>query len=293
VVEGLRSYLKRFPILVSIRRAVRKTLEEIRDTYETFAPLPLRNIRTVSCYGLKLRIGNSPAHYEMKAGTFELEEIALVETHLTGAQVFVDIGANIGLYACLARSAGKHTIAIEPQWKNLSLLYTNVSENGSSDVEVYPVGLSDRPGIASLYGVSGTGASLVKDWASIVHSQRISSQIPVTTLDILLGDRFADKKLLIKIDVEGAEYDVLLGASKTIAMVPRPTWLIEICLNEYHPTGLNPHYAAIFELFWQQGYEVRTADRANKLIQPSDVERWINAKQCDSGVINYIFTPSV
>lgn len=291
MVEGLRSYLKRFPILVSIRRAVRKTLEEIKDTYETFAPLPLRNIRTVNCYGLKLRIGNSPAHYEMKAETFEHEEIELVKTHLTEAQVFIDVGANIGLYACLARSAGKHTIAIEPQGKNLSLLYTNVSENGSGEVEVYPVGLSDRPGIASLYGVSGTGASLVKDWASIVHSQRISSQIPVTTLDILLSNRFAGKKLLIKIDVEGAEYDVLLGASKTIVMVPRPTWLIEICINEYHPTGLNPHYAAIFELFWQQGYEVRTADRTNKLIQPSDVERWINDKQCDSGVINYIFIP--
>lgn len=220
-------------------------------------------------YGFKLM-----GHSGMQVGTFEAEEIALIKHYLGSVDVCVDVGANIGLYTCLARSQGKHTIAIEPLQQNLSYLYANLRENGWNDVEVYPLGMSRKPGIAKLFG-AGTGASLLKGWAGA--SPWFENTISLSTIDILLSVRFNGQRLLIKMDVEGVEYEALLGAQRTLAMSPRPIWLVEICLNEHHPAGLNPNYTKTFELFWQHGYEAYTAGQDQKLVSPSDVQYAISS----------------
>lgn len=287
----LKSYLKRYPSVVALYESVHKLKNnakyELRDIRDSYLRGPRKAMDTP--YGFKLRGSSSVHHLSMQKGTFEEEETALMKQHLSQSDVFIDVGANIGFYSCLARSIGKKVIAIEPLPNNLSHLYSNFIDNNWQDVEVFPVGLSDRPGLAVLYGASSTGASLIGNWAGA--SKRFRRVISLSTLDILLGDRFTGKKLFIKIDVEGFEFPVLQGALKTMELTPRPTWIMEICLNEFHPNGLNPNYAATFELFWEHGYEVRAADRQNRLILRADVKRWVQAGRCDSGVINYIFTP--
>jgi FkbM family methyltransferase len=225
----------------------------------------------------------------MQEGTFETEETEVIKQHLNQTEVFVDVGANIGLYTCMARSAGKHVIAVEPQARNLECLYASLSVNGWTDTEVYPLGLGDTSGLAILYGASGPSASLLAGWAR--YSKRYQQTIPLTTLDTLVGNRFNGKKLLIKIDVEGAEYGVLKGAQNTLATSPRPIWMVEICLNEFHPAGPNPNYSATFEMFWTYGYEARTADRQNRLVTPTDIRSWVIAKRSNLKVFNYIFIP--
>ena len=240
-------------------------------------------------FGFRLIGTNSIHHRSMQAGTFEPYETRLFQDLFTQVDVFVDVGANIGFYTCLARQSGRNVVAVEPLPKNLSYLYANITANRWEDVEVFPVGVADSPGLAVLFGGSSTGASLIASWAGAVRSFR--QTIPLSTLDILLGARFAGKKLLIKIDVEGAEYLTLLGASETLRQVQRPIWIVEICLNEYHPNGMNPNYMATFNTFWEHGYEARTADEHDTLVQRADVERWLQAGRCDSGTINYKFIP--
>jgi len=264
----LKPYVERYPALAFAYRT-------LRDAWAFQRQRP-----QVTPYSFKL-MGNRA----MQTGTFEPEEAALIKHLLDSADVFVDVGANIGFYTCLARSSGKYTVAVEPLAQNLNYLYANLNENGWSDVEVYPVALGSQPGIATLYGAS-TGASLVCGWAGA--SPLLRRTVPVSTLDILLGARFVGKRLIIKIDVEGAEYAVLEGAGNTLAMSPRSMWLVEICLSEHHPAGLNPNYARTFELFWQNGYEARTADRESRVVSPADVERWVSARTCDFGY-NYVF----
>lgn len=287
----LKSHLKRYPSVVALYTAFHKQkdslINELRDIRDSYL-LKGRKAK-VTPYGFKLQGSSSVHHRGMQKGTFEKDETVFIRQHLSQSDVIIDVGANIGFYSCLARSLGKQVIAVEPLLRNLNHLYANLIENNWHDVEVFPVGLSDHPGIAVLYGASSTGASLISNWAGA--SKRFKRIIALSTLDILLGDRFAGKKLFIKIDVEGVEYPVLLGASRTLTMTPKPTWLIEICLNEFYPTGLNPNYLSTFELFWQHGYEIRTADQYKRLIQPSDIQRWVKAGSCDSGVINYVFIP--
>jgi len=291
MLRWLKSYLKRYPSIVRLFRNLRCKLTNVRNELRDVRDSHIMRSRKTwtTPYGFKLLGSSSIHHRAMQAGTFEPEETALVQQYLHDAEVFVDVGANIGFYTCIARSSGKQVIAVEPLRRNLDYLYVNLAANRWNDIEVYPVGLSDRPGLGVLYGASVTGASLIRWWAGA--SQVFQRMIPLSTLDILLGARFSGKKLVIKIDVEGAEYQVLLGTRKIISMSPRPTWLIEICLNEYHPAGLNPNYAATFEIFWKHGYEARTADRRNQVVLPADVQRWVNAGSCHSGVINYNFVP--
>jgi FkbM family methyltransferase len=210
----------------------------------------------------------------------------LIQQLLKAAEVFVDVGANVGFYTCLARKSDKHTIAVEPLRENLDYLYANLKVNGWLDVEVYPVGLAHHPGLATLHGF-GTGASLLSGWARIPPS--LGRTIPLSTLDILLGDRFRGKQLLIKVDVEGAEYDLLQGASKVLANEPAPVWIVEVNLSEHHPTGINPRFLETFAMMWRCGYRSWTADRERRAVGPDDVERWVAQGWVEFGKSNYLF----
>ncbi|MHB8446864.1 MAG: FkbM family methyltransferase, partial [Rudaea sp.] len=147
--------------------------------------------------------------------------------------------------------------------------------------------LSTKPGLMLLYGASGPSASLVKDWAG--YSPRFRQTVPVNTMDNLLAGRFSGQRLIIKIDVEGAEFQVLQGAMVTIARSPRPFWLIEICFREYHPLGINPDYLKTFELFWDRGYDCYCADDKCTPVSREDVERWLTTGVRDVQSFNYVF----
>ena len=66
---------------------------------------------------------------------------------------------------------------------------------------MFPVALSDAPGVLTLYGASGPSASLIPNWAG--YSARTQTMVPVSTLDRVLAGRFGGRRLFVKMDVEG------------------------------------------------------------------------------------------
>jgi FkbM family methyltransferase len=285
--SAIKKYLKKYTKLEEIYNSIMWKKHIFSDFCNTYIFKSKHEVSTP--YGFTLVSRNYIANRMMLQGTFETDEAVIIKSHIKEADVFVDVGANIGCYTCLARSLSKYAVAFEPQAQNLECLYAALDKNNWSDTEVFPLGLSHSPGLLTLYGASGPSASLVKGWAG--YSERFKRVIPVNTMDNLLGNRFAGKKLFIKIDVEGAEYDVLKGAIKTLTMSPRPTWFIEICLSEFHPGKLNPNYADTFNLFWKHGYEVRLANKENQLITDADIRKWIADKKTNTGEFNYLFIP--
>jgi FkbM family methyltransferase len=257
--------------LPSIGRAYRS----IRDERAAMAP------PVPTPFGFKLA-GN----VAMAAGVFETEEIEVFLRLLQKASTCIDIGANIGLYTCLAAAQGKHVVAVEPLSVNLTALYRNLLCNRFLDVEVFPVGLSGKVGIKRLFG-GNTGASFVPGWAGA--SDKRNELVPVSTLDLIVQTRFDGQALLIKMDVEGFEYEVLLGAEHALGLSPRPIWLVEICLSEHFPDGLNDKFYNTFDAFWRRGYEARTANREERLIHADDVSRWVKQGYADFGSHNYLF----
>jgi len=227
------------------------------------------------------------ANSVMQSGKFEQDEVALVQTLLPDHQRFIDIGANIGLYACVARSAGVPVIAVEPLSANMRVLLANLSANGWTDTEVVAAGLASAPGIAEILG-DGTGASLLPGWGALPENTLLRERIPLNTLDAILGNRFPNERLLIKIDVEGAEHDLLAGAVATLKRDPSPTWLIEICLDENFPEGGNRHFAETFEVFFALGYRAESAS-SRRPVSRTDVLRWAQEGTAEPGGHNYLF----
>lgn len=118
---------------------------------------------------------------------------------------------------------------------------------GKRKAEVFPLALSDRPSLPySLWGIRpfGFSASKLGQLLLPAYANRTFS-----TLDNILVGRFSNKKLFIKMDVEGAEYSVLKGAVRTLRQLLKPIWLLEISLQEFHPEGKNSDYLEVFQLF--------------------------------------------
>lgn len=278
--------IKRSSILMSLNTSVRWQFHLLKDWWGTV--VWTRTTVVVTPLGFKLTSGFHPAYDLMRSGAFEVDETRIVSKLLIDIDQFVDVGANLGYYTCLALQNGKPVIAVEPQQQNLRCLFSNLIINGWQDkAEVFPLALSERPGLMTLYGASGPSASLVKNWAG--YSPRYKKTIPVSTLDNVLAGRFLNKRLFIKIDVEGAEYQVLLGGRETLARTIKPVWLLEICLQEFHPEGKNPDFNKIFDLFFENGYFAYTAAEKQKLVTSKNIIDWDGSNCSDSGVFNYIF----
>jgi FkbM family methyltransferase len=214
-------------------------------------------------------------------------EIPVLQALLGDREVFVDIGAHLGLYSLIAAKMGRYVVAVEPHPLNLQLLYSNFQRNGlDRNFEVHAAALSDHEGIADLLG-GQQGGSLVEGWSGIRSNYRTT--VFVNTLDRLLDERFAGKRLVIKVDVEGNEYPLLLGSTKTLDRRPAPAWMVEIGLTENFAGATNPHYFEIFEMFWSRGYRATPLARPDQVVSRADLERWVRDRMTDHGDINYRF----
>ena len=216
VLAGLRRAVERLPVVSEVYRSMR---DQYRIARLSAKPTP---------FGVLFA-----GHAKMVFGAFEPEETRFIQSSLADLDISADVGANLGLYACLAREAGKQVVAVEPLPENVSGLLLNLHANGFDDVEVFPVGLSEQPGLLTLFG-GGTGASLVAGWAG--GSLRYRRLVAVSTLDLLIGQRFDGRRLVIKVDMEGAEFAVLRVANDAHWGRSRPLWMGEVCLTEHRPS---------------------------------------------------------
>jgi FkbM family methyltransferase len=134
---------------------------------------------------------------------------------LRPGDVFVDVGANIGIYSVLMAAQGCEVVSVEPAAEARRLLEVNLRLNGLT-AHIVPVALGRAQGHGTLTEelgsmnhlvLRGPGASGEEDGSS-------GAEITITTLDDLLGDRTAAG---VKIDVEGFELDVVLGGARALA----------------------------------------------------------------------------
>ena len=268
----------------NLRQILINAKHNIRDFYDLYLAPSLAP--RITPLGFVFSGSNSIHHKAMQKGEFELLEVEWLNEQLNSIDYFIDIGANVGYFSCIARSKGKSVIAVEPLWKNLQILLRNIELNNGPPVEVLPLALSAEIGVMNLYGFSSTGASLLPNWAGAPSSA--ARRVPVTTLDNILDGRITDKSLLIKVDVEGFEYQLLKGSQRTLDREIRPVWLIEITNSQFHPQGINPHFKDTFQEFWQRGYLCYALTFSGKEFIDNGNYKKIDEYQ-SKDVINYIF----
>lgn len=220
----------------------RKTLDQVRDRFH-----PLERIKQLP-WGQKaallldrpvwVRLPSAPhdqvrvklishaAYYLTSSGPeAELTATFIDIVNSRSVRAFIDVGANIGLYTWtfLSHVPGGRVIAVEPDPASAALLHATACRWRRS-AELHPVALSNVEGVADFHvdTIGGHRSSLVNATSGEVVTVR------TRRLDDIVERRQIE---LIKIDVEGAEENVLAGAQETIER-QHPTLIVE-CFH--HP----------------------------------------------------------
>lgn len=170
-------------------------------------------------------------------------EIFIEQPHviaLTASPRFIiDGGANIGISAVdfALRYPNSRIVAVEPEAQNFQMLLKNVEQFPN----IFPVN-------AALWGSSteltlsdpGGGAWAFRTSASTSRLQKIIQSVPSTTVDLIMAAYQVDSVDILKLDIEGAEAEVLKHSSNWIGGVG-------VLIVELHE-GIRADCRAIFEL---------------------------------------------
>lgn len=173
-------------------------------------------------------------------GTYETEMLKILQEAAARGGVFYDIGAHVGFFTCAwLKLGGDAAHAFEPLRSNFEVAEKTVARNGMADkATLHNIALGDFTGDATLIasendlGTSSMG--FVEELAPVGPPARgnVDRSWPrhttaVSTLDEFVQSRGAPPPSLIKIDVEGSEFEVLSGGSLTIGRY-RPAILCEL-----------------------------------------------------------------
>jgi FkbM family methyltransferase len=141
------------------------------------------------------------------------------------SDVFLDIGAHVGIYSIRLAPKVSKVIALEPEPKNYSFLYKNILVNNlSNKVIPLPIAASDKDGYADLCIKASSGAHTLEDSLNCKRKTKIIT----LTIDTLLRILKIEKVNMIKIDVEGHEARVINGMHRLLSYNPPRVLVIEI-----------------------------------------------------------------
>ena len=199
-----------------------------------------------------LDITESSMMFKRVIGRYEVEKHKALETFLKPGNTFIDVGANKGDFSLLAAKlvgANGRVLAFEPEPTNFKWITKSIEKNGYKNITLYDTALGDRNGQVELFLCEKSG------WHTIVKGQKFRDygviNVRAKTLDSVLEDvDFSDPINVMKIDVEGAELQVLKGASNILIQSKNLIILIDI-----HPTlGVDPR--GICEFLERQGFSI-------------------------------------
>jgi FkbM family methyltransferase len=169
------------------------------------------------------------------SGRYDERTLSMLAARLRRGDVVIDVGANIGFYSVrlgrtLQRLGGGTVHAFEPIAANAARLAHNVAANGLDvivRVHELALGASDgRVAFRTENEYASSSGNAVMIGAAVASAFRGDTEATVTTLDGFVERAGVTSCALLKLDVEGAEPDVLRGGAATIARL-RPAILAE------------------------------------------------------------------
>ncbi|MFF5114029.1 FkbM family methyltransferase [Streptosporangium sp. NPDC000509] len=203
----------------------------------------------------------------ISAGYYEEFEVSVFERLAACSRSILDVGANIGVYAC---TGGAHLsrdgslIAFEPVPENLAYLRRNVERNDLTGcVTVEPVAVGASAGELTVH-LSGEQSGKHSAAAANVGTSAGTITMPMTSIDAYLADNRLGPPDIIKIDVEGYEGFVLQGAAQTLTALPT-------LLFELHPelqANCGCDTSELLDLVFARYPWVFLVDELNNVLRP-------------------------
>jgi FkbM family methyltransferase len=207
----------------------------------------------------------------VKRGAYEPHVTAVFRDRVRPGMHVLDIGANIGYYTMLSASlVGREgsVTAIEPNPDSAKLLEASRRANSFDNVTVLQVAAGRELGLLVLHGSFG-------NVMTSAAPDKVAALINATTVpsfrvdDLIPRDRKID---FVKIDVEGAEYNALLGASDLIKRC-HPT-----IVSEFSPSTM-PGISGVdgrgyLRFLLELGYTISVIEAGGALLAcGTDIER--------------------
>ena len=217
------------------------------------------------------QIGNNKFHLRVKGdkdpfklsifGVYEALETSIFKKNLKEGDVVIDLGANIGYYTLMAAEIvgdkGK-VYAFEPDPTNFKVLTKNVKSNKYKNVVLINKAVSDTSKKGKLYlSKTNIGSHQIYD----SKEERATLDIELVSLD----NYFKDKKIdFMKMDVEGSEGKVFLGAKDLIQSNKNLKILTEFSPNELKDSGIEPE--RYLDLLLENGFKLQMVDKGKNEI---------------------------
>ena len=216
-----------------IKSLVRKSAAPLRETV-----VPYDDGRSRIVANLGTGIGLRVYRYG-----YRNPDIDLVRRLLLPGDLFVDGGANIGLFTLVAAAAvgaSGEVMAFEPAETTRRNLIRNVALNEFGWVSVRSEGLDSESASRSLMVFEGDAAGLSSFSPEQGPDAGTVMQIVTRTLDEVVVGTQRDRLALVKLDVEGAEHAALVGA-RAILEYGRADFLLELEPEHLARQGASAH----------------------------------------------------
>lgn len=247
-------YLRRFPISAGKLRV----WDNLVRPYLSWRPI---QVDAVTSSGLRLRGPLSdPIHSAVYFfGVWEPALTRFIADSLMPGDVFIDIGANVGVHSMLAGKcvgASGRVHAIEASPTIYAILLGNIARNGIENVKTYNIAVADRSGTIPvfLHDPSNLGHTTVlqvnaEDTARYTRQEMVEARpLPeiIPTADIL-------RARMIKIDVEGAEWPVIQGFAHLLPQL-RSDVIIVVEVSRYGLANHGISFQQFLDFFGEHGY---------------------------------------
>jgi len=208
---------------------------------------------------VEVTLGNDNSLCLYVCGSFEPNEFTFLYSFLKAGMVFIDVGANDGYYSLFAaRRVGPtgKVVAVEPSTRERVNLRRNLMRNNLSNVEVVAAALGAVSGEADLRLAQGahSGHNTLGQFAHDDVMAANLERVTVKTLDSVVHELGLERVDFIKIDVEGAEANVVTGSRRVLREM-KPVMLLEINENALKAQGGSAE-AFLNTLRSDFGYEV-------------------------------------
>ncbi len=185
----------------------------------------------------------------------DLPEMLVWRRELREGSLFIDVGANVGVYTLWAAELGAEVIALEPAEDTFGLLQQNIALNGYQ-VTAVRAAAGDHCGTSRFTSDLDSANCLAPDGAV---------RVDLMTVDSLVGDRPVAG---MKVDVEGFEIDVLRGCAR--ALGERRIGLIQLEWNEASTAALGTDRRPVARLLADYGYLLYRPDPTGELVPVTD-----------------------
>ncbi len=177
----------------------------------------------------------------------------LIFEHLAQGGTFLDIGANVGYFSLIAaKLPNVKVLAFEPSPREIIRLYRNIALNNLGNITVFPYGLAEQEQVMSL-NLAGMWNPGMNSVVNLKNQTEECVDCYFSTLDSLVPHSIISDIRLCKIDVEGMELSVLKGIRKSIKLMNKAVFIVEIDSGYLSKAGCKPK--DIYDFFETYDYQ--------------------------------------